>query len=369
MSEFRAGKFEREKVPGWARGFCPAHSSLSLLDIDLKSLAQSGKKLILLDVDNTLLPWKGEAIPQTSLDWITTARKCGLELCILSNTRHPARLDRIAKKLGVNYLQGRFKPSTAMYRQALKQFGAQPQQAVMIGDQLFTDILGANRAGIEAIWVRPMSAHDFVGTKISRFGERLVRGTLFRNLQDGETAEAVDLPPGGAGAMELLKKPVVRQFVKFCIIGGLSFAIDVGIHGVLMYAVKVGDQQLGVVFGNWLIEKMPFLFAFASDATGASYPVLKIPTAGLAILNSFYWNRRWTFNIRGREERLAQLHKFVVVALIGMALNTVIGTALKNVIPGHSLRSWGVASVIAAVVVAFWNFSGQKLWTFRKKHS
>src|SRR5690242_129602 len=53
VSDFRAGKFEREKVPGWARGFCPAHSSLSLLDIDLRALSQSGKKLILLDVDNT----------------------------------------------------------------------------------------------------------------------------------------------------------------------------------------------------------------------------------------------------------------------------------------------------------------------------
>ena len=89
MSDFKAGRFERERVPGWARGFCPAHSSLSLLDVDLKGLALSGKKLILLDVDNTLLPWKGEAIPQTSLDWVAAARKCGLELCILSNTRHP----------------------------------------------------------------------------------------------------------------------------------------------------------------------------------------------------------------------------------------------------------------------------------------
>ena len=363
MSDFRAGKFERERVPGWARGFCPAHSSLSLLDVDLKGLAQSGKKLILLDVDNTLLPWKGEAIPQSSSDWIAAARQNGLELCILSNTRHPARLDRIAKKLGVHYLQGKFKPSTAMYRQALKQFGVQPQQAVMIGDQLFTDILGANRAGIEAIWVRPMTAHDFVGTKISRFGERLVRGTLYRTLQNSDAEEAVDLPPGGAGVVELLKKPVVRQFIKFCIVGGSSTVIDVGLHGLLLFTPNFGDS-----LGRWLIETFPFAFGGAKQAIDAAVPVLKVFSASIAILNSFYWNRRWTFNIRGKEERLAQLHRFVTVAVIGLILNTIIVTALYNIVPGHPKRSWAIASAIATVVVAFWNFSGQKLWTFRKKH-
>jgi len=368
VSDFRAGKFERERVPGWARGFCPAHSSLSLLDIDLRALSQSGKKLILLDVDNTLLPWRGEAVPQTSLDWVTAARKCGLELCILSNTRHPARLDRIAKKLGVHYLRGKFKPSPAMYRQAIKQFGVQPQQAVMIGDQLFTDILGANRAGIEAIWVRPMTPHDFVGTKISRFGERLLRGTLYRTLSNDGSEEAADLPPGGAGVVELMKKPVVRQFIKFCIVGGSSTVIDLGLHYIMLYVVQVDGRPFGEVLGRSLIDSMPWLFGFASDADSAAYPVLKVVSSGVAILNSFYWNRRWTFDIRGKEERMRQLHRFVAVALIGMALQTLIGTGLRNIIPGHPKRSWAIASAIATVVVAFWNFSGQKLWTFRKKH-
>jgi uncharacterized protein len=371
MSKFRVGKFEKEKVPGWARGLCPAHSSLSLLDVDLKALALSGKKLVLLDVDNTLLPWKGETLPETSLQWVEEAKRCGLQLCILSNTRHPARLDRIAKKLGVPYLTGRFKPSTSMYRQALKQFGVTPQQAVMIGDQLFTDILGANRAGIEAIWVRPMTARDFVGTKLSRFGERLVRPWLHRGMSVDELeagpAELGAVPPGGAGAIELLKRPVVRQFVKFCIVGGSSTVIDLGLHALLLFGLKMGDRTFGEVVGQSLMDSFPALFAFAAKPLDAAVPVLKVFSAGVAILNSFYWNRRWTFKIRGKEERLKQLHKFFVVALIGMALNTIITTALYNIIPGRPLRSWGVASAIATVVVAFWNFSGQKLWTFRKK--
>lgn len=369
MSDFRSGAFEKDKLPGWVRGLCPAHSSLSLLDVDPKALANSGKKLILLDVDNTLLPWRSETIPPSSFTWVEEAKRAGLKLCILSNTRHPARLDRIAKKFDVPYLMGRFKPSPAMYRQALKQFGVSPQEAVMIGDQLFTDILGANRSGIEAIWVRPMSGRDFVGTKLSRLGERIVRPTLYRSLRSEDMEETADIPPGGAGAMELMKRPVVRQFLKFCVVGGTSTVIDVGIHGLLLFVVLFGNETFGVTVGRFLIESMPWLFGAFAKPVDAAVPVLKVFSASLAILNSFYWNRRWTFKIRGKEERLAQLRKFVVVAVTGMILNTVITTALYNIVPGHPRRSWAIATAIATVAVAFWNFSGQKHWTFRKKAS
>jgi putative flippase GtrA len=216
-----------------------------------------------------------------------------------------------------------------------------------------------------------MTSRDFIGTKVSRFGERVVRGTLYRGLAVETPVDSVqaDVQPGGAGAIELMKKPVVRQFIKFCIVGGSSTVIDVGLHGLFMIVVHVEGQPLGVVLGKWLLDTMPGLFFFASDPTGASFPVLKIATAGLAIINSFYWNRLWTFNIRGKEERAVQLRKFVVVALIGMALNTIIGTACKNIIPGHPTQSWAVASAIATIAVAFWNFFGQSLWTFRKRHS
>ena len=76
---------------------------------------------------------------------------------------------------------------------------------------------------------------------------------------------------------------------------------------------------------------------------------------------------RWTFKIRGREHRAAQLRKFFAIALIGMLLNTFITTSLGNIIPGHEKRSLAIASLVATVLVAFWNFFGQKLWTFKQK--
>jgi putative flippase GtrA len=180
-------------------------------------------------------------------------------------------------------------------------------------------------------------------------------------------AEAPESSSEAADRRRLHEVKVLRQFVKFAIVGGTSNVIDVGLHYVLMFGILVGGRPLGETFGEWLLQAFPSLFAFAKDAPAAAVPVFKVLTAGLAIVNSFIWNRRWTFRIVGPEERGRQFHRFLIVSLIGMALNTLVLTALNNVIPGHAKRSWAVASAVATVVVAFWNFSGQKLWAFRKK--
>jgi putative flippase GtrA len=234
----------------------------------------------------------------------------------------------------------------------------------MLGDQLFTDVWGANRAGIEAAWLKQMTPRDFIGTKVSRLGERLIMGTLKRGLNK---AEATD----GSG---ILKVPVVRQFIKFAIVGGSSTVVDLGLHALLMFYIPLEGGSLGEVSGAWLTRAAPGVFGFADAPSDAAFPIFKVFSASVAILNSFYWNRRWTFRIRGKEERYAQLRRFVIVSLIGMGLNTLIATGMNNIVPGHPKRSWAVASAIATVVVAFWNFTGQKYFAFRgaqygSKHS
>ncbi len=368
MSGFRVGEFRKDALPAALRRFCPARSVDSLLEIDLAVLAASGKRLILLDVDNTLLPWRCEDIPPPTQDWVAEAKRRGFALCILSNTRHPARLERIAEKLGVRHLRGRFKPNPAMFRRALSQFRVRPEDSVMIGDQIFTDVWGANRAGIEAIWVRPMAGREFFGTKVSRLGERLLRPLLYRAM-DAEDRTEGSLAWSGTGVGGLLSAPVLRQFFKFAIVGGSSTIIDLGLHYTLMFVVPLGAGTLGSELGAWLTTSAPGAFSFAGRPTDAAFPVLKVVSASVAILNSFYWNRLWTFKIRGKEERLEQLHRFVIVSLIGMALNTLITTGLNNVIPGHPKRSWAVASAIATVIVAFWSFTGQKMWAFRQRRT
>jgi HAD superfamily phosphatase (TIGR01668 family) len=368
MNDFRAGKFHRESVHFLLRPICPAHASLSLMDIRPGELAELGKKLVLLDVDNTLLPWRDDELPQSSLDWVAEAKAAGLELCILSNTRHPERLHRLADRLSIQYLRGRFKPSTAMYLQALKQFQVEAAQAIMIGDQLFTDILGANRAGIEAVWVRPMTPRDFVGTKVSRFGERLARPILYRSHSGLAMPIAADeLPPNEVGIVELAKAPLVKQFIKFCIVGGSSFVIDYCVRMTLLFAIPSGNELMSDVVGRSLLESYPWLFANAQSPKDAFFPIAAFVGAVFGMMNSFIWNRRWTFKIRGKEERFRQLQKFLAVSLVGLILNVVISTALNHVIPGNEKDSARLATVIAAAAVAFWNFAGQKFFAFRTR--
>lgn len=181
MSVFRTGQFDRSRLRAF-RKLCPCQACDTIYDIDLGDLKAKGKSLILLDVDNTILPWRSEEIPPELVEWVDAIKKAGMRLCILSNTRRPARLKRIAAKLEIDFIRDKFKPSRRMYEMALIRFKATREEAVMVGDQLFTDVLGANRTGIDAIWVKPIASKEFAGTKISRLGERLVRIRLYRAM-------------------------------------------------------------------------------------------------------------------------------------------------------------------------------------------
>jgi HAD superfamily phosphatase (TIGR01668 family) len=363
---FRTGKFDRTKIAPMWRGFCPMEAVESLTDVDLQALADRGKRLILVDVDNTLLPWRSEDIPESTFHWLEHAKKLGFDVCILSNTRHRERLKRLSEKMGIDYLLGRFKPSRRMYLAALQKYKREPAEAVMIGDQLVTDILGANRSGIEAIWVKQMTERDLITTKINRAFERFLRGFFYRTLPVETILEDGVAKTAG---VSLVERPIVRQFAKFVIIGAMSFVIDAGLHYLLMFVVPVHGEPLGTALGGWLVQNYPQIFGSPPRVSDAAFPVLKVFSATISIFNGFFWNRRWTFKIRGREDRFKHLVKFFTVALIGLILNTVIASGLNNVVPGHARWSWAVGTAVATVVVAFWNFTGHRLWTFRQKTS
>ncbi|MBX3117904.1 MAG: YqeG family HAD IIIA-type phosphatase [Fimbriimonadaceae bacterium] len=391
MKGFKIGKYAKERMRKPFRALCPIESVDSILSIKPEDIAASGKKLVLLDVDNTLLPWKSEVVPPATLEWIASLKALDINLCILSNTRHPDRLQRLSKLMDIPFIRGRFKPNPTIYRQALQQFNAKPEEAIMIGDQLFTDVLGASRAGIDAIWVLQMAPREFPGTKISRLGERIVRRTLYRamhpptdpnnpptnseteilgstegNPQAG-TEDELDLMPSEAGAAELLKRPIVRQFAKFCIVGGLSFAIDYCIRMTMLFAIPYQGGLLSDVAGQTLIEKFPNLLGGFNTPKEAFYPIVALTGGAFGMINSFLWNRRWTFRIKGRKDRLAQLRKFFVISCIGWLINVVISSALNHAIPGDEKMSARIAIIVATGIAAFWNFFGQRLYAFKKK--
>ncbi len=360
MSGFKAGKFERHQVFGAVRPFCPTHAVHKLQDVDTEALANRGIKLIMIDVDNTLVVWRKDDFAQETLDWVAKAKSHDIQIVILSNTRNPERLTRLAKMLDIPALRGKFKPSKAMYQEALKKFNVNESQAVMIGDQIFTDILGANRAGIESIWLQPISHHDFVGTKVSRVGERLLRGYLYRAL-----SEPIDLPetPEQAAAKPFWERKIVHQIVKFGIVGGSSFVIDYCIRMTLLYQAPF--SEFARTQGVWLQTHAGALFGGFKGPIEAFTPIAVTCSGTVAILNSFYWNRLWTFNIRGKEDRGAQLRRFIAISLVGLALNIMLTSMFVHAIPAQGKQALRIATVLAAVLVAVWNFTAQRLYAFK----
>lgn len=358
---YRAGKFERSQVIRAFQNLCPDEAELNLIDIDLTRLWQEGKRLILIDVDNTLLPWKGEDFPAEVLAWVQEGKELGLKFCLISNTRNLDRLKRLAHRLDVASVQGKFKPSRSMFRAALHQFKVDKDQTVMVGDQLFTDVLGANRSGIDSIWVRPMTTKEFIGTKFNRAAEKVVRRSLYRALD--ETDDDFDLLPKTG----LFQRKVTRQFAKFCVIGGTSFVIDYCIAQSLMFAVPWGGESLSIVAGQWMRDHLPSWMQWGESARDAFFPVAKTLGAAVAIVNSFLLNRRWTFKITGAEDRLAQFRRFLVISLVGMVLNVVISSNLNYALPFDEKNSARVAIIVAALIVAVWNFLGQRLYAFRPR--
>jgi uncharacterized protein len=158
----------------WLR---PVSTSESIYEIDLSALRAQGIRGMILDLDNTIVPWGERQAPQELVRWIGDAHAMGLRLCIVSNN-WGRRVDRLAAAIGLPCVPGALKPRRAAFRRALHLMGTTPESTVLIGDQLFTDILGGNRLGLYTILVHPQSRREFVLTRFVRFFERAVRGVL-----------------------------------------------------------------------------------------------------------------------------------------------------------------------------------------------
>lgn len=363
MKGFRSGQFERHRVPVAFQRFCPQAALDSLYDVDLEQLWKEGKRLLLLDVDNTLLPWKSTDIPEQTFGWISSAKELGFDICILSNTRHPDRLKGLCERLEVDFLRDKFKPNPRVYHMALEKFGREPDEAIMVGDQLLTDIWGANRAGIDAIWVKPMSKKEFVGTRhVSRRIEWMVGQVLHGYL--------VEHPLGDQPRSGLFRQKVAAQAIKFALVGGLVTIIDLGLHRFLMFGVRMPTGELlREDVGRWAIQTFsPGTVVTPDSLSGAAYGPLKVPPVILAIVASFVLNRWFTFEPNTDRSKIKQFLQFVTIAAIGGLISLIVGSTVNALAKGSLDQQWVGGSLAGMVAGFIWNFNGQRLWTFRERN-
>jgi HAD superfamily phosphatase (TIGR01668 family) len=153
----------------------PDQSYKSVEDIPVGALLDLGYNAVLIDVDNTLVPRDTGQIPPAVASWVEQLKASGLAVCLLSNNWHSVVFE-YADTLGLPIIYKAMKPAPFGYQKALQKIKAQRQGAVIIGDQLLTDVLGARLSGIAAILVEPRSSTDLWYTKIFRRIERLLQG-------------------------------------------------------------------------------------------------------------------------------------------------------------------------------------------------
>ena len=127
-----------------------------ITDLDPAALARRGVKLVLADLDNTLVPYKATEPPPELVAWKQALEAEGIILYLLSNSRKPGRAQAFAEQLGIPYQGHSGKPKKAGYLRAMERMGCTPGETVMVGDQIFTDTLGANNAGVTPLLVLPI---------------------------------------------------------------------------------------------------------------------------------------------------------------------------------------------------------------------
>ena len=143
-----------------------------LADVPLAALG--GARVLLLDADNTLAPWRGAVPDPAAARWVESAKAAGFRLCIASNS-DAERLRPLEEALGIPAFPRAGKPLPSGLRRIAREMGAAPDACALIGDQLLTDVLAARLAGMRTVLLEPLDpSREFTGTRVNRVLERIL---------------------------------------------------------------------------------------------------------------------------------------------------------------------------------------------------
>lgn len=133
--------------------YIPYGCYMTIFDIPFNKLYENGKKKILIDVDNTMLPYDLEYPTEEIKTLFNEVKKIGFEIVLLSNN-NKIRVSKVASELNIDYFAKAYKPLKKGFKRALKKLKCEKDEVITIGDQLMTDVLGSNRCNLDAILVK-----------------------------------------------------------------------------------------------------------------------------------------------------------------------------------------------------------------------
>ena len=161
--------------------FYPTKWMDSTYEIPFEEWYEKGCRGVIFDIDNTLVPHDAPATEEAK-QLFDNLRKMGFDTCLTSNNKEP-RVAAFAKQVNSKYIYKANKPSRSGYLKAMEMMGTDKDTTLFVGDQLFTDVFGANRTGIPTILVKPMNPKEEIQIVLKRYLERIVLYFYKRTLQ------------------------------------------------------------------------------------------------------------------------------------------------------------------------------------------
>ena len=130
-----------------------------LTDLSPALLKKHGIRLLMMDFDNTIVPYTTNIPTEKMEKWLAMMRSSDIPICVVSNSRND-RVKIFCGKYGIPVITRAKKPGTRGIRECLAKFGVSAKEAALVGDQIFTDTLGANNAGVTPILVKAIDNHN-----------------------------------------------------------------------------------------------------------------------------------------------------------------------------------------------------------------
>lgn len=146
----------------------------NISEISFTYLKQNDIKGLILDVDNTLIDYY-KNISDDTINWVNDLKKNGIKMCILSNSNKQEKVKEVAQRLNLEYNYFAMKPFKRGFKKAKKMLGLSNTQIAVIGDQIFTDVIGANRMKMHSILVDPIKEKDIFVTLVKRPIENYIK--------------------------------------------------------------------------------------------------------------------------------------------------------------------------------------------------
>lgn len=131
----------------------------ALTDIKPAMLHERGIRLLMLDFDNTIVPYTTDTPTPLIAGWLAMMNASGLYVCVVSNSKRD-RVKKFCKEHGLPCITHAKKPFSKGIRQCLEKFACKPEEAALVGDQIYTDVLGANGCGVTPILVKAIDNHN-----------------------------------------------------------------------------------------------------------------------------------------------------------------------------------------------------------------